>query len=76
MKQNEIKIGKTYSNGKGRSRKVIDMGSQYKLYDSQTSTDNLLYEIVTDGSKKNTTAGQRHPMTMAAFASWAKEEIQ
>ena len=35
MKKSEIKIGHIYSNGKGRLRKVIDIGPQYKLYDGQ-----------------------------------------
>ena len=30
MKKSEIKIGHIYSNGKGRLRKVIDIGPQYK----------------------------------------------
>lgn len=75
MKRIEIKIGKLYSNGKGRIRKVVDMGPQYKLYDAQECTDNLRYEIVNDGSKKNRTAGEQGNMTLAAFASWAKEEF-
>lgn len=75
MKKSEIKIGKLYSNGKGRIRKVVDMGPQYKLYDAQVCEDNLRYEIVNDGSKKNRTAGEQGNMTLAAFASWAKEEV-
>lgn len=75
MKKSEIKIGKAYSNGKGRIRKVVDMGPQYKLYDSQECTDNLRYEVVNDGSKKNRTADEQGNMTLAAFASWAKEEV-
>ena len=75
MKTNEIHIGHTYSNGKGRARKVVDMGAQYKLYDGQSETNNLLYEIVNDGSKSNRTAGQTHVMTVPAFASWSKADI-
>lgn len=76
MKKNEIKIGGVYSNGKGRIRKVVDFGPQYKLYDAQECTENLRYEIVNDGSKKNRTAGEQANMTVAAFAAWAKEEIK
>lgn len=75
MKKSEITIGKSYSNGKGRVRKVIDIGSQYKFYDSQESTENMRYEIVQDGSKNNRTAGQQGNMTLASFASWAKEQL-
>lgn len=75
MKKIAIVVGKLYSNGKGRIRKVVDIGPQYKLYDAQVSTENLRYEIVRDGSKTNRTAGEQGNMTVAAFASWAKEEV-
>lgn len=44
MKKSEIKIGHIYSNGKGRLRKVIDIGPQYKLYDGQRCDENMRYE--------------------------------
>lgn len=75
MKKNEIQIGASYSNGKGRIRKVIDMGPQYKFYYGQECTENLRYEIVHDGTKKNRTAGEQSNMSVAAFAVWAKEKI-
>lgn len=75
MKKSEIKIGKTYSNGRGRARKVIDMGPQYKLYAGQIDTDTLLYEIVKDGTKGNLKAGHRGNTSVASFASWAKEAV-
>lgn len=73
MKKSEIKPGVSYSNGKGKIRKVLDFGPQYKLYNSQFCTENLQYEIVNDGTKKNRTKGEKHNMTLVAFASWAKE---
>lgn len=76
MKKSEIKIGHIYSNGKGRLRKVIDIGPQYKLYDGQGCDENMRYEVVKDGSKKNLTAGTQGNMTMASFASWSKEEVE
>lgn len=76
MKKTEIRIGGIYSNGKGRIRKVIDMGPQYTLYDGQECKDNLRYEIIHDGTKKNRTAGEQHNMTLAAFASWSKAEVK
>lgn len=54
----------------------MDIGPQYKLYDGQESAENLRYEIVRDGSKANRTAGQQGNMTLAAFASWAKEFLE
>lgn len=73
MKRSEIKIGKSYSNGRGRVRKVVDIGPQYKLYDGQETDECLCYEIVKDGSKKNLTTGKRCNMTISSFASWAKD---
>lgn len=76
MKKSDIEIGKVYSNGKGRTRKVVAMGQQYKLYDGQGSTENLRYEVARDGTTKNRTAGEQHNMTVAAFSSWAKEIVE
>lgn len=72
MKRSEIKIGKSYSNGRGRVRKVVGVGPQYKLYSGQADGECLCYEIVKDGSKKNLTAGKRYNMTISSFATWAK----
>lgn len=71
MKKSEIEIGSVYSNGKGRLRKVIDRGA-YPLYQGQGDMDDILYEIVNDGTKKNTTAGKQGVMTASSFAYWAK----
>lgn len=76
MKKSEIEIGKMYSNGRGRVRKVVDIGPKYKLYEGQESTENLRYEVVRDGTKKNRTAGEQHNMTLAAFAFCAKESVE
>lgn len=75
MKKSEIEIGRTYSNGRGRERKVVDIGPQYKSYNEQESVENMRYEVVKDGSARNRTAGMQHNMTLAAFAAWAKEEV-
>lgn len=75
MKVKDIEIGGVYSNGKGRVRKVIDRGTQFVLYSSQCCRDTIRYEIVNDGTKNNRTAGERHNMTVQAFATWAKERL-
>lgn len=75
MKISEIQVGSTYSNGKGRTRKIIDRGPQYILYPGQVCRDNLQYEIVNDGTKANRTAGDKSNITVQAFASWAKERV-
>ena len=74
MKKSDIKIGHTYSNGKGRLRKVVDIGPQYKLYDGQGCDENMRYEIVRDGNKKNRTAGEQLFVGKATFAYSGKGE--
>lgn len=74
MNKSEIVIGGVYSNGKGRIRKVADIGD-YPLYTGQNDRDDVLYEIVNDGTKANKTAGRKKRQTRTSFASWAKERI-
>ena len=76
VKKSDNKIGHTRPNGKGRPEKVVDMGPQYKLFDGQGCDENMRYEIVRDGNKKNRTAGEQHNMSLASFASWCKEEVE
>lgn len=76
MKKSEIQVGKTYSNGRGRERKVVGIGPEYKFYDRVVSEENMRYEVVKDGSKSNRTAGEQGNMTLASFASWAKEIVE
>lgn len=75
MKKSEILVGGSYSNGKGRVRKVVAIGHQYKLYEGQENTENLRYEIVHDGTKGNQAAGTQSNMTITGFASWAKQRV-
>lgn len=76
MKKSDILIGRIYTNGKGRERKVLDrtQDGTYRVYDGQLDSDCVLYEIVKDGSKKNLTAGKTSVMSAAAFSAWAKKE--
>ena len=76
VKAKEIQIGHTYTDGKGRKRLVVDMGPQYVLYPGQLSTENLQYEIIHDGTKKNRKAGELHNMTVASFAAWSKTKVE
>jgi hypothetical protein len=64
MKQIEIRAGHTYSNSRGRERKVL------------SRRDILLgYEIVKDGTFHNRMRGVAGTMTIRAFARWAKEDV-
>jgi hypothetical protein len=85
MKAAEIVVGATYSNGKqGRHRavrRVLDMGSQYTLYRSQTETRCLAYAIV-EGRREHLDHGrtpsglQIQHSTIASFAAWAKDRVE
>jgi len=74
MKKSEIVLGHTYTNGKGRIRKVIAEGAEYRCSDFALDYDCIRYEVVDDGTKKNRTAGQQFNMTRRAFAQWAKTD--
>ena len=76
MRKSEIEIGKSYSNGKGRIRKVVAFGPEFKLYEGQECQENMQYEIVKDGTKANRTAGKKGVMTLASFASGVKEAVE
>lgn len=75
MKKAEIQVGCTYSNGKGRIRKVIAEGAEYVLYKGQYETDNIRYEVLHDGSKMNRSKGEQGNITRSSFAAWAKEKL-
>ncbi|MGH8465705.1 MAG: hypothetical protein ACRER5_16300 [Pseudomonas sp.] len=71
MKKSDIALGNAYTDGKGNVRKVIGVGPQFVLYDGQSETDNLRYEVVLrkTGTRRVGTQGNS---TRASFASWAK----
>lgn len=73
MKKHEIVVGKSYSNGKGRIRKVIAEGPQYVYYGGQGDRDCIRYETIADGRRVGSEVGKRSNMTRASFAEWAKE---
>lgn len=75
MRRSEIVVGSCYSNGKGRVRKVLAVGPQFKYYRSAVCSENLRYEVIQDGSKGNSTFGTMANCSLASFASWAKERV-
>lgn len=80
MKNSELRIGATYSDGKKGVRRIVDRGPQYKLYDAQEESDCLLYAIV-KGPRPSLPRGQTEGgewlmhSTVTSFAAWAKTEI-
>lgn len=74
MRKADIKRCGVYTDGKGNTRQVLDMGPQYTLYPSQQETDNLQYRILTK-KKGPYTVGDIRNSTTAAFASWAKSMV-
>ena len=73
MKKKEIQIGAVYGNGKGRYRRVLAIGNQYKLYPTQMDDHTLQYETLQNPTQRN---GPRGNITVAGFAQWAKEKIR
>ena len=69
MKKHEIIIGRTYSNGNGRMREVLDIGD-YPLYSQQSDRVCVMYRQVINGRPAT-----RGNMTLASFATWAKNEV-
>ena len=75
MRKSDIHEGACYSNGKGRIRKVLAMGPQYKYYRSAECSENLRYEVIQDGTKSNAKFGEMENISLTSFASWAKERV-
>lgn len=78
MKTSEIVVGGTYSNGKGRVRKVIAEGC-FRNFDWQRDKDWVKYEFIEYGP--NWTCWDAHngnvrTMTRNAFARWAKARLE
>lgn len=78
MKQSEIQVGKTYSNGKkGRfyqERKIIAEGPDYILYSGQENRDCIRFKVIIGSYKLY--PGVEGNMTRLSFAHWAKEVIE
>jgi hypothetical protein len=74
MKKSLIIKGKTYTDGKGSIRKVIDIGPQYVLYRGQQCDDNLVYRLLRKIKGPNV-VGNDYNSTRASFAAWANEEL-
>lgn len=75
MNASFIEVGGCYSNGKGRIRKVLDIGPQYKYYANAHYEEGVCYMVLNDGTKKNRGKGEMGNTSMAAFCSWAKEKL-
>ena len=46
MRKSDIRVGQTYTDGKGNIREVLAEGPQFMLWPSQADTDALKYKIV------------------------------
>lgn len=73
MKKAEIGKGRFYSDGKLGLREVLDLGPQFKLYETVQDSDCLRYRCL--GSKAASEVGVASNSTRTAFAAWAKHEI-
>lgn len=82
MKQQDIKVGSVYTDGKAGLRRVTAAGPEYKLYDSQEETDCLQYEVITSAAAgsvvergKSVDGKPLAHSTRQSFAAWAKAEV-
>lgn len=50
--------------------------SEIKIGHIYSNGKGRLRKVINDVSKANRTAGEQHNMTLAAFASWCKEEVE
>ena len=75
MRKSDIRVGQTYTDGKGNVRKVLAEGPQFVLWPSQTDTDAVQYRVV---AKKlgPWQVGHVRNVTRLGFATWAKEEVR
>lgn len=71
MRTANIKVGHSYTNGKGTIRKVIAEGSEYVSHTGQTDCDCVRYEVIAGRHK-----GMQANMTRNSFAKWAKAAIK
>lgn len=74
MKKSEIQVGKTYTNGKGTTRRVVDEG-EHLSWDGCMDRDFVQFEVV-DKFRGPQLVGSVHRCTRASFASWAKSEVK
>ena len=65
MKKSELVVGRTYTNGKGRKRKLVARVDRYCV----------AYMVFDDGTKKNLTHGEIRTISDTAFAAWEKREV-
>jgi hypothetical protein len=75
MRKNEIKVGKTYTDGKGGTRTIVASGrlTRYSLH--QIDRDCIEYRM--DATKKCPgRVGSTYTITRSKFAQWAKEEVK
>lgn len=82
MKQQDIKVGSVYTDGKLGLRRVTAAGPEYKLYDGQEETDCLQYEVITSAAAgsivergKSVDGKPLANSTRQSFAAWAKAEV-
>lgn len=73
MKKSEIKVGRTFTDGKGNIREVTNLG-YYPLYKDQQDTHCVQYKVLTKKRGPHP-VGSSQCCTQSAFAAWAKGMI-
>lgn len=75
MKKTDIKVGETYTDGKGNQRLVLAEGAAHASMTSQFDQDCVRYRVTAKKSGPNLLNGE-YSSTRTSFASWAKVRVQ
>lgn len=79
MKVSEIEVGKTYTNGKGRSRRVLrfeNFITSKPQEESPTAVQATAFDVVYVHETPGAWKGRIGKMWLPYFASWAKAEVK
>lgn len=77
MNTKDIKIGKTYTDGKGGQRQVIGEGPELKHYSHSVIADNIRIKVIKRSSHDTSSmkVGDERNIPRASFANWAKSVV-
>lgn len=74
MRKQDIKLGHSYTDGKGNVRRVIDEGPHCRLYKTVENEDGIRYRVTRKGKRSPRKVGDAVNNTRASLAAWARYE--
>lgn len=75
MKRSDIRLGSTYTNGKGAERRIIGEGAHLRRRACTVDSDCVEYEIIKRGRGPLDSVGKRYACTRTAFTRWATDTV-